>query len=505
MYNDNVVFDFEENIKKTKPEEKLRIKRDPKHGTVVCSHWLVGLCQSQESGDCGFLHRLDRSKMPKCKYGKACKIKNCLLAHIEEEEKPECPFFKQGFCMRGPHCKNRHTKLGPEDLPEVANFDAMAGVAAGAAGAAGAGGQAFKRPRKTLTNDDGTTIDLYKVSLCRYFQEHGTCPFKDNCNYAHGEAELREVRGRTRDHAYANSGGPGSAAAPVAPAPDYYTGEATGFMFTCEPPMVPEIFQKRIMGLPVHMREAAQRGIARNAPLFVYDTVNKNIFGLYSATSPVSDNLDSQLFASCAPQPCPVQVRFSIILDAAPVSTLVPEMIMMFGPTKPPQAGPLTMQQTKFLANVFATRCGVMPSATAGAGGRPGADGHGKGGGASDGYRPPFKYTDIVQVGIPFTYSNLGILKRCLIGHNNDKIFGLVAELGGQRSIRLRLRGIGSGFKEGAMGQELREPLHFNVSAESEVLLAQALERMRGHIAQARAEMQAQTGHGGHGHGQHPR
>ena len=103
---EDVTFDFEDYLKVMFPqltEDKSKVKRDPKHGTVVCSHWLVGLCQS--GADCGYLHKLDRSKMPKCKYGKTCKIKNCLLAHVEEEEKPECPFFRQGFCMHGPYCK----------------------------------------------------------------------------------------------------------------------------------------------------------------------------------------------------------------------------------------------------------------------------------------------------------------------------------------------------------------------------------------------------------------
>lgn len=31
----------------------------------------------------------------------------------------------------------------------------------------------------------------YKTVLCRHFEKHGWCKYGDNCNYAHGEAELR--------------------------------------------------------------------------------------------------------------------------------------------------------------------------------------------------------------------------------------------------------------------------------------------------------------------------
>jgi cleavage and polyadenylation specificity factor subunit 4 len=182
-YNENISFDFEDYREKARKDDKYNgkehLRRDPKRGTVVCSHWLVGLCSSQESGDCQYLHRLDRSKMPKCRYGTHCKIKNCLLAHVEEEEKPECPFFHQGFCMRGPYCKYRHVKLGPEDLPDVADFNLVlsTGGGGGGAGAAGEPGQPFKKPRKVVNAADGSSIELYKVSLCRYFQERGNCPF----------------------------------------------------------------------------------------------------------------------------------------------------------------------------------------------------------------------------------------------------------------------------------------------------------------------------------------
>jgi len=106
LITDNVTFDFEDYRKEKPREDKSKTKGDPKQGTVVCTFWLVGLCFL--GSDCNYLHRLDISRMPACKYGKDCKVKNCLLKHVDEVEKAECPYFKQGFCMRGPFCKNRY-------------------------------------------------------------------------------------------------------------------------------------------------------------------------------------------------------------------------------------------------------------------------------------------------------------------------------------------------------------------------------------------------------------
>jgi hypothetical protein len=88
-------FDFEVFVSKMLPEldnidtESLlnpfgAFRGDPKHRTIVCRHWLLGLCQN--GATCAYLHRLDRSKMPACKHGKLCKIKNCHLKHIDDQE-----------------------------------------------------------------------------------------------------------------------------------------------------------------------------------------------------------------------------------------------------------------------------------------------------------------------------------------------------------------------------------------------------------------------------------
>ena len=77
----------------------------------------------------------------------------------------------------------RHIKLGPEDLPDVEDFRSMVVMPSAAAGGAAGGdpSQPFKRARTVVNSADGTSIELYKVSLCRYFTEQGSCRYGGAC------------------------------------------------------------------------------------------------------------------------------------------------------------------------------------------------------------------------------------------------------------------------------------------------------------------------------------
>ena len=147
---------------------------DQKHRIIVCRHWLLGLCHNGIY--CSYLHRLDKNKMPPCKHGKLCKIKNCPLKHVGDEELEECLFYKQGFCYNGPKCGRRHMKRLPEDCPLEANFEPL-------------GSSQANPNKKTKT---GQQNDNYKVTLCTHWLLNNTCPFKDECIFAHGEEELNE-------------------------------------------------------------------------------------------------------------------------------------------------------------------------------------------------------------------------------------------------------------------------------------------------------------------------
>ena len=154
-------------------------KHDPRLRTVVCRHWLRDLCM--KGAACEFLHQYDLSKMPICRHGDRCKIKDCPFRHISEENRMECAFFRSGFCIHGPFCRYKHSKRPREDLPLVADFSV--GLSQMQAGKDGGNAVVPRRPAAKPN-------EFYKISLCKHFL-HGECPFGDGCHFAHGEAELR--------------------------------------------------------------------------------------------------------------------------------------------------------------------------------------------------------------------------------------------------------------------------------------------------------------------------
>ena len=60
---------------------------------------------------------------------------------------------------------------------------------------------------------------------------------------------------------------------------------------------------------------------------------------------------------------------------------------------------------------------------------------------------------------------------------------------GGPRGVKIRIRGIGSGFIEGTT--ELQQPLHFNVSAETSDMLVRAVEQVKQLVAKVKGELAA--------------
>lgn len=180
---DVITFDFEDSVASLLPEvaEAPQIngglgifgKVDPKLRTVVCRHWLQGLCQKGDK--CDFLHKMVKSKMPPCRHGKICKIKNCPLKHEEEEERAECALFRQGFCFNGPTCKLKHIKRPPDECPVIASFSQYLPSCN------------IPQSKKRKTHQP---TQHYKIIMCKHWLEHGTCQFGEECHYAHGEAEL---------------------------------------------------------------------------------------------------------------------------------------------------------------------------------------------------------------------------------------------------------------------------------------------------------------------------
>lgn len=82
-------------------------------GSLVCKHWLRGLCKKGES--CEFLHEYNLRKMPECNFfvrnGYCSNGDECLYLHIDPQSRlPPCPHYERGFCPLGPVCDKRHVR-----------------------------------------------------------------------------------------------------------------------------------------------------------------------------------------------------------------------------------------------------------------------------------------------------------------------------------------------------------------------------------------------------------
>eukprot|EP00743_Colponemidia_sp_Colp-15_P008339 GILK01009057.1.p1 GENE.GILK01009057.1~~GILK01009057.1.p1 ORF type:complete len:262 (+),score=16.20 GILK01009057.1:94-879(+) len=128
MEESSFKFDFEEEIQFEDVSKRgannsrtARTARTSGRKSVVCKHWLRGLCMKGD--DCEFLHQLDPERMPRChfwdQFGE-CKDAECLFRHVTEEDKKECLRYKFGFCKQGLACKLRHAPSAdlPEEIPD---------------------------------------------------------------------------------------------------------------------------------------------------------------------------------------------------------------------------------------------------------------------------------------------------------------------------------------------------------------------------------------------------
>jgi len=188
-------------------------KLEEKYRTIVCRHWLRGLCMKGEQ--CEFLHQYDLARMPLCRWGMNCKTPDCPYRHVAEDDKPRCVFYQQGFCVHGLSCRYRHYKQPANERPVIADFSL--GIAQNRGkfdnnnndnnNSSGGGNGHYGRAGDRKDNNSGgqggvsgggggknnnVPNEYFKISLCKHHMNGGMCPFGDECHFAHGAHELRQ-------------------------------------------------------------------------------------------------------------------------------------------------------------------------------------------------------------------------------------------------------------------------------------------------------------------------
>ena len=286
---------------------------------------------------------------------------------------------------------------------------------------------------------------------------------------------------------------------------DYYTGENPGFIFMAPNTMIiQEMIQRKLFGVAPSMVDIV---IHPGAPLFLCDMSSKLLFGIFTSDTAVSTNIDPTAFCSIpgGPSNLPIQLRVTVAHECPPIP-ITDEELRRTVFTTGFKIGYLDLDITKKLANIFAVRGGLQVGGIGGAimgnsnlqGSHQGRSGAQAPGLVNSMYKPQFKFVDVAPIDIQ---ANIRDVKRHVMGFNASLINKIRDDLGDQSCIKIRIRGIGSGYNEGPEARELQEPLHFNVCADSEHLLAAVMERVTSLINDARNTLCGSGGGGGCGRG----
>lgn len=83
------------------------------HGSLVCKHFLKGLCK--KGLKCEYLHEYNLRRMPECqsfsRSGYCPNGDDCLYQHVREQARlPPCEHYDRGYCQLGPLCAKRHVR-----------------------------------------------------------------------------------------------------------------------------------------------------------------------------------------------------------------------------------------------------------------------------------------------------------------------------------------------------------------------------------------------------------
>lgn len=281
-----------------------------------------------------------------------------------------------------------------------------------------------------------------------------------------------------------------------------------GFVFGCTGQTIDECFGRMLFGLPKDQDQVALKHIMPGTPLFLLNMSDLHVLGIFEALSPPVVNMIPNAFARGprGPSPLPVQVRIGVALNGPAINSADPQIQQIIG-DRGVRVGPLSIQVTQKLADVFLERCGPFP-------GMNGPNDAGMQPQQGDPSKGPATAGSSASGADPSTGG--GLLEKLVVGIEPDTEFGvsrriigpggsymkrISVEAGG--NAKIRVRGRGSGAKEGTP-EEANEPLMVLVSAENERSFQTAVTMTRELLTGIHrdyqvfmAQKQQQSGYGG--------
>jgi len=260
-----------------------------------------------------------------------------------------------------------------------------------------------------------------------------------------------------------------------------------GFIFGCNGRTMDECMARMLFGLPANMLQTCSQHISVGTVLFLFNMSTKQVFGIFSAVTEPRMNMEPGAWtrgpgpSGLMISPFPVQVRTQVLLECPPIIEMDPALKTILA-NRPKMIGPLDGSQAQKLADLFATHAGILqPSITIGLGRAGDIKGGPKNGGW---YEPRNPYHQKIFVRMQ---SHPGFkVNSKLVGKNGETVKNIMNDCG--NNTRLRLRGRGSGYREGPLQMEAPEDLHFMVSAEDVETMKTAIAKTEELIESVREE-----------------
>jgi cleavage and polyadenylation specificity factor subunit 4 len=141
---------------------------------------------------------------------------------------------------------------------------------------------------------------------------------------------------------------------PVMPGP--------GFIFGCSSDTMDEVLGRGILGLPAHMKAAAQ-WIVPGSCVFLFNVTDRLLFGIFEALTFASMNIEPTAFSKnpkSTSSPFPVQIRVRVGLECPPLEDtelILNDILRSRGSGR---IGALTNAQTEAIASLLANQCGAL-------------------------------------------------------------------------------------------------------------------------------------------------